>query len=114
MNIKIYGAGLKFMLCNAVKRLYNGEVIFHHSLDHGIYATIMGLLNGRKATGIIWTLVVVAIFPFLLEFLNMLIFKKEGEMCLNTSVFIVCQSRLFPSVLRHVSSVLPSIEHSGL
>ena len=24
-------------------------------------------------------LVVVAIFPFLLEFLNMLIFKKEGE-----------------------------------
>ena len=45
----------------------------------GIYATIMGLLNGRKATGIIWTLVVVAIFPFLLEFLNMLIFKKEGE-----------------------------------
>lgn len=45
----------------------------------GIYATIMGMLNGRKATGIIWTLVVVAIFPFLLEFLNMLIFKKEGE-----------------------------------
>lgn len=45
----------------------------------GIYATIMGLLNGKKATGIIWTLVVVAIFPFLLEFLNMLIFKKEGE-----------------------------------
>ena len=41
MNIKIYGAGLKFMLCNAVKRLYNGEVIFHHSLDHGIYATII-------------------------------------------------------------------------
>lgn len=42
MNIKIYGAGLKFMLCNAVKRLYNGEVIFHHSLDHGVYATING------------------------------------------------------------------------
>lgn len=41
MNVKIYGAGLKFMLCNAVKRLYNGEVIFHHSLDHGIYATII-------------------------------------------------------------------------
>ena len=45
----------------------------------GIYATIMGLLNGRKSTGIIWTLVIVTIFPFLLEFLNMLIFKKEGE-----------------------------------
>lgn len=41
MNVKIYGAGLKFMLCNAVKRLYNGEVVFHHSLDHGIYATII-------------------------------------------------------------------------
>lgn len=41
MNIKIYQSGLKFMLCNAVKRLYNGEVIFHHSLDHGIYATIV-------------------------------------------------------------------------
>lgn len=41
MNIKIYGAGLKFMLLNAVKRLYNGEVVFHHSLDHGIYATII-------------------------------------------------------------------------
>ncbi len=45
----------------------------------GIYATIIGLLNGRKSTGIIWTLVIVAILPFLLEFLNMLIFKKEGE-----------------------------------
>ncbi len=41
MNVKIYGAGLKFMLCNAIKRLYNGEVVFHHSLDHGIYATII-------------------------------------------------------------------------
>ena len=41
MNTKIYGAGLKFMLCNAVKRLYNGEVIFHHSLDHGIHASII-------------------------------------------------------------------------
>lgn len=41
MNIKIYQSGLKFMLCNAVKRLYNGEVIYHHSLDHGIYATIV-------------------------------------------------------------------------
>lgn len=41
MNIKIYQSGLKFMLCNAIKRLYGGEVIFHHSLDKGIYATIV-------------------------------------------------------------------------
>ncbi len=41
MNTKIYSSGLKFMLCNAVKRLYNGEVIFHHSLDHGMCATII-------------------------------------------------------------------------
>lgn len=41
VNSKIYQAGLKFMLVNAVKRLYNGEVMFHHSLDHGIYATII-------------------------------------------------------------------------
>lgn len=42
MNIKIYQSGLKFMFCNAIKRLYNDEVIFHHSLDKGIYATISG------------------------------------------------------------------------
>lgn len=41
MNTKIYQSGLKFMLVNAVKRLYNGEVIFHHSLDKGMYATIV-------------------------------------------------------------------------
>lgn len=41
MNSKIYQAGLKFMLINAIKRLYDGSVIFHHSLDHGIYATII-------------------------------------------------------------------------
>lgn len=41
MNSKIYQAGLKFMLINAIKRLYKGDVIFHHSLDHGIYATII-------------------------------------------------------------------------
>lgn len=40
MNIKIYQAGLKFMLCNTVKRLYGGEVYFDHSLDHGIYGRI--------------------------------------------------------------------------
>ncbi len=41
MNTKIYQSGLKFMLCNAVKKLYKGEVLFHHSLDHGIYASIV-------------------------------------------------------------------------
>ena len=37
MNLKIYQSGLKFMFINAVKRLFNGEVYFEHSLDHGIY-----------------------------------------------------------------------------
>ena len=45
----------------------------------GIYATLVGILNGKRFTGIILCLIVVAIFPFLLELLNMLIFKKEGE-----------------------------------
>jgi len=40
MNIKVYQAGLKFMLINTVKRLFNGEVYFEHSLDHGIYGKI--------------------------------------------------------------------------
>lgn len=39
-NRKVYIAGLKFMLVNAVKRLYNGEVYFHHSLDKGLFVTI--------------------------------------------------------------------------
>lgn len=41
MNIKTYQGGLKYIFCNTIKRLYNGEVIFHHSLDKGIYATII-------------------------------------------------------------------------
>ncbi len=41
MNTKEYQAGLKFMLCNAIKRLYNGEVIFHHGLDHGIFFEVV-------------------------------------------------------------------------
>ena len=40
MNIKVYQSGLKFMLINAVKRLFGGEVYFAHSLDHGIYGYI--------------------------------------------------------------------------
>lgn len=41
MNIKIYQGGLKYIFCNTIKRLYEGDVIFHHSLDKGIYATIV-------------------------------------------------------------------------
>lgn len=41
MDIKIYQGGLKYILYNTIKRLYKGEVIFHHSLDKGIYATII-------------------------------------------------------------------------
>ena len=40
MNLKVYQAGLKFMLVNTVKRLFGGEVFFEHSLDHGIYGSI--------------------------------------------------------------------------
>ena len=42
MNIKIYQSGLKYMFVNACKRLFNTEVIFRHSLDFGIYATLSG------------------------------------------------------------------------
>ena len=48
MNIKIYQSGLKFMLCNAVKRLYDGEVEFRHSLDHGICVKIFADTNITK------------------------------------------------------------------
>ena len=48
MNIKIYQSGLKFMLCNAVKRLYDGEVEFRHSLDHGICVKIIADTNITK------------------------------------------------------------------
>jgi uridine kinase len=40
MNIKVYQSGLKFMLIDAVSKLYNGEVIYENSLDHGVLATI--------------------------------------------------------------------------
>lgn len=40
MNIKTYQGGVKYLFCNTIKRLYGGEVAFHHSLDKGIYATI--------------------------------------------------------------------------
>ena len=40
MNIKVYQSGLKFLLIDAVSKLYNGEVIYENSLDHGVLATI--------------------------------------------------------------------------
>ena len=40
MNIKVYQSGLKFMLIDAVSKLFNGEVIYENSLDHGVLATI--------------------------------------------------------------------------
>lgn len=54
MNIKIYQAGLKFIFCNTIKRLYNGEVIFHHSLDKGIYASIVSehIINEKQVNNI--------------------------------------------------------------
>lgn len=38
------------MLCNAVRRIYGGEVVFHHSLDKGIYATIISdeIINEKE------------------------------------------------------------------
>lgn len=41
MKSKEYQAGLKFLLIDAVNKLYKGEVYYHHSLDNGIYATIV-------------------------------------------------------------------------
>ena len=50
MNLKIYQSGLKFMLINAVKRLFGGEVYFSHSLDHGIYGYIEANQDIDEAT----------------------------------------------------------------
>ncbi len=41
MNTKVYQAGLKFLFINAVEKCVKGSVVFHHSLDKGIYATII-------------------------------------------------------------------------
>lgn len=40
-NTKVYQAGLKFLFERAVDKCIGGEVIFHHSLDKGIYASII-------------------------------------------------------------------------
>lgn len=44
-----------------------------------VFASIYGLLNNQKIGYIIWLLIGVSIFPFILEFLNIMIFKKDGE-----------------------------------
>ena len=40
MNIKVYQSGLKFLLIDAVQKLFNGDVEFENSLDHGVLATV--------------------------------------------------------------------------
>lgn len=46
-NIKVYQAGLKFVLYVAVKKVLDAEVSFSHSLDKGLYTEI---LSKRKLT----------------------------------------------------------------
>ncbi|MDD4187944.1 MAG: nucleoside kinase [Bacilli bacterium] len=46
-NLKVYQAGIKFILYVAVKKVLNSEVSFSHSLDKGLYTEI--LIN-RKIT----------------------------------------------------------------
>ena len=41
MKSKVYQAGLKFLLYNAVKDLFHGEIFFKHALDHGMSANII-------------------------------------------------------------------------
>ena len=40
MNIKVYQSGLKFLLIDSVQKLFNGDVEFENSLDHGVLATV--------------------------------------------------------------------------
>ena len=44
-----------------------------------IYASVVGILYNEKIYKIILTLLLIAVAPFLLELLNVIIFKKEGE-----------------------------------
>ena len=44
-----------------------------------IYANIIGILYNKKIYGIILILISIYVIPHILEFLNILIFKKEGE-----------------------------------
>lgn len=44
-----------------------------------LYCGIIGMMHQKGILSIILILLVIAIFPFLLEILNILIFKKEGE-----------------------------------
>ena len=44
-----------------------------------IYSYIVGIFSSKASCGFILTLLGISIFPFLLEILNQIIFKKEGE-----------------------------------
>ncbi len=44
-----------------------------------LYCNIIGLLKGKTIYLSVASLLIVSIFPYLLEFLNIIIFKKEGE-----------------------------------
>lgn len=44
-----------------------------------IFAICVGFLNAKKISGIVIYLLLISVLPFILEFLNILIFKKEGE-----------------------------------
>ena len=44
-----------------------------------IYINIIGIMYNQKIYGIVTFLVLITIFPYILEVLNKLIFKKEGE-----------------------------------
>ncbi len=44
-----------------------------------IYTNLIGILYNKKIYPIILIISIIVVFPFLLELINMLIFKKEGE-----------------------------------
>lgn len=44
-----------------------------------IFAICVGFLNAKKISGIVIYFLLISVLPFILEFLNILIFKKEGE-----------------------------------
>ena len=44
-----------------------------------IYINVIGIMYNQKIYGIITFLILISIFPYILELLNKLIFKKEGE-----------------------------------
>ena len=44
-----------------------------------IYTSILGIIYNQKICGIVTFVLLISILPYILEFLNRLIFKKEGE-----------------------------------